>query len=664
MFLPTRHRYIDGFNTNLFRARRIRVSKIDCEYPVDLFNRQEYMIRRIVKVLLDLSSFALAILVSYALRFNPTEAIAALQSLGWLIAVFILVRLGCFFLFRLYSSIWRYSGTFDLLNILKAASLGTLINILLTYFMHLQGMSRLIIVLEWLLVVFLTGGLRLSVRLVYEMRDRFVKRSQSHQDTGSNGRTNVLIYGAGRAGELLLRDINSSAHEGLNVVGLIDDDKKKWGQYIHNRRILGGASIIPEVIQEHNVEQIFFAIASLSGGEARNLLSTIRQAAGNRIEIKIIPGLQDLVQGRIRVGELRRIEIADLLRRKPVELDYTPVRNLIEDQVSMVVGGGGSIGSELCRQIAFFKPKKLVILDASEFNLYDTEMNMREQFPELSLDCVVGNATNRAFLDHTFQQYQPGIVFHAAAYKHVPLMEFNPWAAVYNNIKATLLLTELAGKHQVSRFVMISTDKAVHPSSMMGATKRICEEVVLAGSQHYSGDYMTVRFGNVLGSSGSVIPRFQKQIDAGGPITVTHPEIKRYFMLISEAVELVLQAGAIGENGVCYVLDMGQPLSILELAQYMIRLSGLREDEDIQIEFTGLRPGEKLTEELYMVGEEVGTKIPGLMMLRQNNIKDDSYMQELTEFVHNTYSFDENQLRKKVQQFVPEYTPNLTAISR
>ncbi len=623
---------------------------------MSFFSKHHNVVRRVVKIALDVGAFFLSLIVAYFLRFNPTEAILVLSNLGWLILIFIAIRLGTFFLFRLHSSIWRYGGTHDLLNILKASTVGTLIIVVVSYFLHYKGMSRLIIALDWLLVVFLTGGMRLSVRLLYETKDRFVR--QSRQEATSDDKTNVLIYGAGRAGELLLRDINSAVQEGINVVGFVDDDKNKHGQYIHNRKVLGGAANIPEVINKYNVQEIFFAIASLSGTEARDLLTSIRETAGDQVSIKIIPGLQDLMHGRISVNQLRNIEIADLLRRKPVELDYDPVRQMIHGQVPIIVGGGGSIGSEICRQIALFNPRRLIVLDASEFNLYTTEMMLREQFPELDLQIVVGDATSKNLLKHTFEKYRPNQLFHAAAYKHVPLMEHSPWSAVYNNISTTLNLAEISREYEIERFVMISTDKAVHPTNVMGATKRICEEIVLANSANSKTDFMTVRFGNVLGSSGSVIPRFQKQIEQGGPVTVTHPQIKRYFMLISEAVELVLQAGAIGENGVCYVLDMGQPVPILELAKYMINLAGLKEGTDIRIEFTGLRPGEKLSEELCLVGEEIGTTIPGLMMLRQRNVKDESFLQALREFANNTYTYDQNQIRKKLQQFVPEYTPN------
>jgi FlaA1/EpsC-like NDP-sugar epimerase len=345
------------------------------------------------------------------------------------------------------------------------------------------------------------------------------------------------------------------------------------------------------------------------------------------------------------------------MRRPPVELDFAPVRNMINSATVLVVGGGGSIGQELCYQIAAFHPDSLLVLDNNEFNLYNAEASIQEKYPNQKLIPIVADAANEQIMRRVIGKYRPKLIFHAAAYKHVPLMETNPYSAVQNNIQCTLSLAKTAIEFGVARFILISTDKAVQPTSVMGATKRICE--VIARTYHLENitDFLIVRFGNVLGSSGSVIPKFKAQIERGGPITVTHPEITRYFMLISEAVELVLQAGAIGESGNIYVLDMGEPIRILDLAKYMIELSGLKENEDIKIVFAGLRPGEKLHEDLYFEGEESATRVPNLLVLQPKIIPNRSYIDHVNALLDKLYALNRKELLRELKKLVPEYQP-------
>ena len=488
------------------------------------------------------------------------------------------------------------------------------------------------------------------IRGIYAYKGRLSEDGSSYR--------RVLIYGAGKAGELLLRNIQNEKRVGIEVLGFIDDDPLKKNQYIHNVKVLGDLSKLRELVEKHEINNIFISIPTLAGVEVRRILKEIREQVKDPIEIRIIPGLYELISDKVTINDLRKVEIKDLLRRKTVHLNSAPVKEMIKGRSVMVVGGGGSIGSELCRQIAGFDPAQLIIIDNNEFNLYNINGQIEEQYPNLNLKCIVADACKEKLMRRHFLNFNPELVFHAAAYKHVPLMELNPWVAVDNNISSTMNLIRLAREFAVDRFVFISTDKAVQPSSVMGATKRVSEQVI-----HFSQDseptrYIIVRFGNVLGSSGSVIPKFQSQIEAGGPVTVTHPQITRYFMLISEAVELVLQAGAIGEKGKVYVLDMGEPVNIAELAKQLIELSGLKLDKDIKIIYTGLRPGEKLHESLFFEGEEEATQIPHLLELKSKYPCDNDYIIQVQNMLAKLYDLDYNGLRAEMKKLVPEYQFN------
>jgi FlaA1/EpsC-like NDP-sugar epimerase len=504
-------------------------------------------------------------------------------------------------------------------------------------------------VIDWLLVIFFSGAIRLLTREIYARKGHQFREDGTYQ--------RVLIYGAGKGGELLLRSINEERRVGIKIYGFIDDDPEKKNHYIHNIKVLGNLSNINELVKKYGINQIFISIPSLSGSEIRRILKTIREQVRDPLEIKTIPGLFELVSDNISINDLRKFEIKDLLRRKTVHLDPTPVKNMISGRSVMVVGGGGSIGSELCRQIANFKPDRLIIIDNSEYNLYNINEQIEEHYQELDLKCLVADACKEKLMRKVIADFKPDLLFHAAAYKHVPLMEMNPCAAIDNNITSTLTLVQLSGELGINRLVFISTDKAVQPTSVMGATKRICEQIIYANNHKDSSNCLAVRFGNVLGSSGSVIPKFQAQIEVGGPITVTHPKITRYFMLISEAVELVLQAGAVGEKGKIYVLDMGEPVNIAELAKQLVNLSGLTLDKDIKIVYTGLRPGEKLHESLYLEGEEEATSIPHLLALTPKTAFNGDYINQVKNLLTRLYDLDYKSLQIELKTLVPEYRP-------
>ena len=607
--------------------------------------------RNTTKIGLDIIAFSAAFILSHLLRFSLSDFEVHLDKLQLWFPIYLALRLGSFFVFRMYSVIWRYAGVTLLNSLIKATTLGTVAILVVMYFIKFPTLYRTVLVLDWMMVIFICGGVRLAIRYLFTSNWRL----RNHISNVEPKR--VLVYGAGQAGELLLRNIQNSKNREIAIVGFIDDDPNKNGHYLHNKPVLGNGGHIGDLARKYDIDSILISIPSLSGYENRKLLQSIRSQLSEDIEIKTIPGLFSLMNGTFSVSHLRNFEIKDLLRRKPVELDFTPVKALIKDKVVMVVGGGGSIGSELCYQVVQFEPSQLIILDNGEFNVYNTERALKTQKPKCEAICLVVDATDEKMMRKVFAYYHPDIVFHAAAYKHVPMMELNPWSAVHNNITCTLVLSELSKEYDVEQFILISTDKAVQPSSVMGATKRICELIVQIFDSSASTKFITVRFGNVLGSSGSVIPKFKEQIEAGGPLTITHPEISRYFMLTSEAVELVLQAASIGDSGSIYVLDMGEPIKIVDLAKYMIELCGFKPDEDIKIEFVGMRPGEKLRESLYLSGEESATQVPNLLMLKPKHPINGDYIEQVKQFAKDIYAMDHDDIRNGLKKLVPGYAP-------
>ena len=608
-------------------------------------------IRIMMKIGLDIAAFTASVAVSYMLRFELDYIINQSSELLVFLVVYLILRLSTFFVFRLYSSMWRFTALHTLTGLIKSTTLGSVLILIAAYFIAIDKIPRSVLVLDWFLVLFFCGGIRIFTRYVYS----YDWNSRHRQ--AKTGMIRTLIYGAGQAGELLLRNIENARDSEIVVVGFIDEDLNKKGKYIHNKPIFGDGECLGSIVRKHNITSIYLSIPSLSGLENRKILKSIMEQVGDSVEIKTIPGLIDLMKDRFSITQLRNFEIKDLLRRKPVSLDFEPVQELIKDKTVLVVGGGGSIGSELCFQIASFNPECIIILDNTEYNCYRTEdLLIKEKFPT-QVVTIVADACNDKMLKKVFTYYRPDLVFHAAAYKHVPMMEMNPWAATHNNIKSTLNLARLSKEFRVERFILISTDKAVQPTSVMGATKRICEQIIQLYNHSDSTKFITVRFGNVLGSSGSVIPKFKDQIEAGGPVTVTHPEICRYFMLISEAVELVLQAATIGESGNIYVLDMGEPIKIVELAKYMIELSGLKLNEDMKIEFTGLRPGEKIRESLYLKGEESLTDVPNLFVLSPKYVLNRSYLDLIQDLLNKLYQMDHDDLRSSMKILVPEFEP-------
>ena len=606
--------------------------------------------RTVTIILHDILVTILAWLGAYWLRFNlevPAEyQTAALTTLFWVVPLQAVV----FWQFGLYRGIWRFASLPDLKRIVLAVGLAAvLIPVVLILFRVSTVVPRSVLILDPLLLIIVMGGSRLAYRAWREHRLASVLRPGSKP---------VLVAGAGSAADFLLRELARNP-AGFHVVGLLDDSRDKRGRRVQGVPVLGRLDEVVACAQRMGVEDVVLALPS-AAHEVRMRITEMCAGAGLRV--MTIPALEDLVAGRVSVSSLRNVELDDLLGRDPVQLDDSGLHRLLTDKVVMVTGAGGSIGSELCRQIARFSPAKLVLYEQSELALYSMEQELPRHFPALPIAPVIGDVKNAAWVNQMMAEHRPSVVFHAAAYKHVPLMENgNAWEAVRNNVLGTQTVAAAAQAHGVDKFVMISTDKAVNPTNVMGATKRLAEMTCQAMQQHNidqpSGTrFVSVRFGNVLGSSGSVIPKFQKQIEAGGPVTVTHPDIIRYFMSIPEAAQLVLQAGLMGEGGEIFVLDMGEPVKIAELAKLMIRLSGADESR-IRIEYTGLRPGEKLFEELLADDESTLPTPHPKLRVAKGRAPNPGWHEECEHWLTHTDHCDEMTVKRKLKAWVPEYQP-------
>ncbi len=556
-------------------------------------------------------AFGFAYLLRFDFRIPPEQSLAALGQLPYVVLLQLVAFLAC----GIYSFIWRYVGLTDLPAFVKAAAWATaplvLLRLGLPDAMAQWRVPLSVIVIDALLAF---GGLlamRVLRRAFYE---RYEARQRELQGTPSGSKVPVLLAGAGRAGVMVVKEIFGRGDMNLRVVGFVDDDPEKLGSTIQGLRVLGTTGDIPQLVREHGVDHVVITIADTARISIRRIVEICEQIP---IKVRIVPGLFEILQGNVGISRIRDVEIEDLLGRAPVQLDAAGLARFLSGKSVLVTGAGGSIGSELVRQIARFGPACLVLVERAEFALFDIEREVLRRWPAVRVVPVVADIGDQARMRTVFERERPQVVLHAAAHKHVPLMEGNPAEAVKNNMLATHALAELAGEAGVEAFVFVSTDKAVRPSSVMGATKRLGELVMQTLNQRFATRFVAVRFGNVMGSTGSVIPIFREQIARGGPVTVTHPEMQRYFMTIPEAAQLVLQAGAMGQGGEIFILDMGKPVRIVDLARDMITLSGLKPGEDIEIEYTGLRPGEKLFEELALSGEQlVATRHPAISIGR------------------------------------------------
>ena len=594
----------------------------------------------------DVLALCLASFLGLFVRFDlniskipPEYARAALEFLPY----YILASLVIFFLARMYSTMWSVAGVREALHVVAACGLASLVQIAGMVLLQLS-VPRSFFLVSFAALCAEELGIRLSYRVVISLFGNHSKKAAKR----------IMIVGAGTSGSVILKEMTTSSLVNGCVVCFVDDDKNKAGKFLNGVPVAGNRNDIPRLAEEYKIDEIYIAIPSASARERKAIIEICRETG---CQVKILPGIYQLINGEVSIAKLRNVEIEDLLGRDPIRVNLDEIMGYVSGKVVLVTGGGGSIGSELCRQVASHGPKQLIIFDIYENNAYDIQLELKEKYPDLDLVVLIGSVRNTHRIETVFEKYRPDIVYHAAAHKHVPLMEDSPNEAIKNNVFGTYKTAKAADKYGTSRFVLISTDKAVNPTNIMGASKRMCEMVVQMMNARSKTDFVAVRFGNVLGSNGSVIPLFKKQIEQGGPVTVTHPDIIRYFMTIPEAVSLVLQAGAYARGGEIFVLDMGEPMKILDLAKNLIRLSGYTPDVDIPIVFTGLRPGEKLYEELLMNEEGMQDTPNKLIHIGKPIEFDMERFEEQLEELYVTANEDGDGIREDVMRIVGTYHP-------
>lgn len=615
-------------------------------FNVKLFYRRTCLI--IYDIISVIMASYLALLMRYS--FDVSEIPEHfLNPITRFLPVNIVLTLVILYVFRMYSSLWAFAGETELQNLVISCVISSLLQAAGIQFFKIAGMQAVPSSYYFLYVFLLISFIFVS-RFSY----RFF-RGLKHKQQNKNNSISVMVIGAGEAANLIIKEIVNSNFSTMVIRCIIDDDKGKWGRFIQGIKVVGGRDKIIECADIYDIDEIIVAMPSISRSEMSAILDICKETS---CKLRSLPGMYQLVNGEVSISKLKDVEVEDLLGRDPIEVDLDSILGYVKGKKVLVTGGGGSIGSELCRQIASHKPAQLIIVDIYENSAYDVQQELQTQYPELSLTVLIASVRNTNRVNWIFEHYKPDIVYHAAAHKHVPLMEVSPNEAVKNNVFGTWKTAQAAAMNNVKRFVMISTDKAVNPTNIMGASKRICEMIIQTFNKHYDTEFVAVRFGNVLGSNGSVIPLFKKQILAGGPVTVTHPDIIRYFMTIPEAVSLVLQAGAYAKGGEIFVLDMGKPVRILDLAKNLIRLSGYRVDEDIKIEFTGLRPGEKLYEELLMAEEGMRATANKLIYIgKPIDIDEMQFFVQLKNLKEASKN-ESNDIRPMIKEIVPTYHYN------
>lgn len=586
-----------------------------------------------------------ALIARFDFSYSSIDAVY-LDSMYHYLPIHIFTTVVIFYFCRMYHSLWKFISIHELGYIILANTISFFMQIIgYCLFQYLIPKSYFFaqIMLQTAMVI----GIRFSYRFC-----RYLKEAREQRFGCGEPQKRVMIIGAGDAGRAIIKEILDSRHLTMKVCCVIDDDCNKEGRYINGIPIIGDRSVILKNVEKYKIDKIILAIPSASKEERREILEICKMT---KCELKMLPGMYQLIDGELNIGKLRDVEITDLLGRDPIRVNLDEIMGYVEQKVIMVTGGGGSIGSELCRQIAMYNPKQLIIFDVYENNAYEIQQELKRHHPELNLVVLIGSVRNTHRMETVFEKYRPDIVYHAAAHKHVPLMEDSPNEAIKNNVFGTYKTAKAASEYGVKRFVLISTDKAVNPTNIMGASKRLCEMIVQSFDKISKTEFVAVRFGNVLGSNGSVIPLFKKQIAEGGLVTVTHKDIIRYFMTIPEAVSLVLQAGAYARGGEIFVLEMGAPVRIDDMARNLIRLSGYTPDVDIKIEYTGLRPGEKLYEELLMAEEGMKETANKLIHIgKPIEMDEETFFDKLAELKEACYNDDES-IKEKVQKLVPTY---------
>lgn len=601
-------------------------------------------------VIVDLLLIFCSYFVAFIFRFKYTnisiaEIVVMYESYISKIFLMSLIFIGIFMAFKQYKSIWSIASIDEFLRGIIATGLATSVVLIISY-LDERRIPLMVTIMAGIMIMVFCNGIRIGWRVVRRTLIFITDRSN-----GSCKR--VLVVGAGGAGALVANEYKKNPQYKKKVVAFVDDSWVKKGIYVSGIKVLGDRYDIPTVVEEQRIDEIIIAISELNEVELKKILDECKKTTA---QVKIMPGVSEVIDGKFSVKKIRDVDVEDLLGREPIKLDFSGISSYIENKVIMVTGGGGSIGSELCRQIARFNPKELIIFDIYENNAYDLQNELLRKYENLNLKTLIGSVRDRKRLNSIFKEYRPQVVFHAAAHKHVPLMEDSPGEAIKNNVLGTLNTAELASEYGVERFVLISTDKAVNPTNVMGATKRMCEMVIQSIDKESNTEFVAVRFGNVLGSNGSVVPLFKKQIAEGGPVTLTHKDITRYFMTIPEASQLVLQAGAYAKGGEIFVLDMGQPVKIYDLAENLIRLSGYIPNEEIEIKVTGLRPGEKLYEELLMDEEGLSeTPHKKIFIGKPGEFKLEKVKNNINTLLDVVKLGNKEKLREKLHEVVPTY---------
>ena len=605
--------------------------------------------RIILLVILDVVLVVVSSFLAMAIRLEFTMDLQLWNNYLKVVWLDVLITLGAYQLFHLYKSLWRFASMVELRKLILAVFVADVVKVLLFTSMLHVVIPRSWYVLDPIIFLFLSGGVRFFYRNIRSMRNNERYNLTDHNIS------HVMIIGAGEAGNILLREIYLSSFLKKKVVCLIDDDKLKIGHYMNGVPIVGGRDSIKDSVKKYDIDEIYIALPSASAKTRSEIIEICKETG---CQLKILPGIYQMINGEVSVSKLKNVEIEDLLGREPIKVNLRQIASYVEDKVIMVTGGGGSIGSELCRQVAANHPRQLIIVDIYENNAYNIQMEIKEKYPDLDIVVRIASIRDKHKVDILFDQFRPDVVYHAAAHKHVPLMEDSPNEAIKNNVFGTLNLVRAADFYHVKRFVQISTDKAVNPTNVMGATKRMCEMIIQSFNRHSQTVFTAVRFGNVLGSNGSVIPLFKKQIAHGGPVTVTHKDIIRYFMTIPEAVSLVIQAGIYAKGGEIFILDMGKPVKIDDLARNLIKLSGYVPDVVIPVVYTGLRPGEKLYEELLM-NEEGLTKTENSMVFIGHPIEfdDQLFFEQLRGLKEYVKDEDNVRIKDHLHEIVPTYKP-------
>jgi FlaA1/EpsC-like NDP-sugar epimerase len=632
--------------------RRLGESSVQGEQMLELTETMKAWRKPIIWTT-QLGIFALSVFAAFLLRFEFSVPREQYHHLATALMVLVIVKIIVFRTAKLDRGLWRYVSVIDMVRVGVGNLIASSIACAVILAISSSGFPRSLYAIDFLLCLLATGGLRFTVRLIQEATSRTLIREANVR--------NALIYGAGESGTVLLREIRNNPKLPYKVVGFVDDEREKHDLRVAGIKVLGNGNDLKFLVKRYGIEIILIAIPSASGVEMTRILQMCHTAG---IECKTVPGLGEIIENHGLAGQIREVAVEDLLGRNPIRLEENQIRASIKGKVILVTGAAGSIGSEICRQIAQFEPAGIVGFDNAESPLFDIDQEMRQAFPTISFYAEIGSIQNRARLDEVFRLYQPVVVYHAAAYKHVPLMESHVFEAIENNVLGTYNVAVAAAEHGVEDMVMISSDKAVRPTNVMGATKRVAELILLA-LQNGRTKYVAVRFGNVLGSNGSVIPIFKKQIASGGPVTVTHPDMRRFFMTIPEACQLVLQASAIGEGGQICVLDMGHPVKIVDLARNLILLSGLKPDKDIKIEFSGMRPGEKLYEELSTLLEDtIPTEHEKIRVFVGNGMPEDDMVTWLDELRRICEVRDAGRLVVALKEIVQDYSPSTDLLKR